>query len=1132
MQRRLWAACLCAAVAAAATSRAAPADMPAAGDTAGPVHALIRYPTVHGDSVVFEAGGHLWRVGLTGGVATQLTSDSGFDSAPHFSPDGRWIAFTGWYQGNTDVYVMPAGGGAVHRLTYHSINVKVSKDKLQPTPDNTVLGWTPDGKDVVFLSRRDSFNPQVMHAYEVPLEGGLAVPLPLPWTGPLSFGANDHEVAYNKLSRALRPFHRKRYYGGQAEDIWTYDFDTGKSRRITHWKGADVWPMWHGDTIYFTSDRGADGVQNLWSYSLRTDRFAQLTHFTTYDIDWPTLGQDAIAFTDGGDLYVYRLQDQQLSRIDVQVPIDGTGQQPHWVDAGGHVGGADVAPDGKLAVLSARGALFTVAGADGGGDTVTLTTDPAADQRAPAWSPDGRQIAFIGAHGASSEIYVRSATGGPARALTQTTDVSYQGTISWSPDSRWITYADSTQKLWLENVQSGRRYPVDTDPSQVHGGFESVSWAPGSDWLAYSRALPNHLDGLFLYHLAGHSVHQVSDGRFDDGLPVFSDDGKYLFFVSDRIVNPAISEFDETEASLDASGLYAATLSADTPSPVAPRTPSAVGHSASGKQSDKKDGEKPHAGPLAIDLDGLMTRAVRLPVPAANIAALAEAKGVVYYLTRPSQVLGGPLPGDTPAVRAYDLKKRKDLTLDEGAHGLALSADGSTLLYNAKGKWMLRPAKFDKHAKAVPLDLSRVKRWVQPQAEWATVFDEAWRDVRDYFVNPEMIDQQWAGLGERYRRLLPRAASRDDVNWLIANMIGSMSESHMYVSGGDEGWKSPADTTADLGADFALDARSGRYYLKRIYHGDNTVPGYRAPLFQPGLKVAEGDYVLAINDRELKAPTDPDALLNGTYGTTVRLRLSRRADGAQAWTVRVKPVANAAKLHLLAWIRHNRAMVDRLSGGKIGYVYMEDMETTGMREFVRQYYSQMDKQAIIFDDRWNLGGFIDPILFDRLDRTLDGMFINRHGWSDPTPHAFGGYMAALINRGSASDGDILAYMFKKDRLGPTIGSRTWAGVRGYDAPFDLLDGGHLVVSENAMYGLDSRWAVENVGVSPDVTVHDEPGELEQGHDAQIETAVRLLMQDIRKAPKGYAAPPPWTPAFPAQPAYPACTDHMNPATCG
>ncbi len=1105
------------------------AQTPAPASTAGgPRQVLVRYPTLYGRTVVFEAGGNLWKIDRQGGVATRLTSESGFDFAPHFSPNGQWIAFTGWYEGNTDVYVIPAAGGEVRRLTFHSVNA-VSAGKLEPSLDNIVLGWTPDGKDVVFLSRRNSFNPQVMHAYEVPVGGGLPTRVDLPWTGPLSFNAAGTEVAYNKLSRVLREFHRKHYYAGQAQDIWTYDFKTGVSHQITHWKGADVWPMWDGDMLYFTSDRGPDGVQNLWSYSFETHRFTQLTHFRTYDIDWPSLGNDGITFSDGGRLYVYALPSGRLQRVPVRVPVDGTRLLPHWAKTAKMINGADLAPNGKLAVFSARGALYTVPSKYG--DTEDLTDNPAADERAPAWSPDGKWIAYIGDVGSSSEIYVRPAAGGaPPRALTHTDDVSYQGDITWSPDGTWVTYVDSDQILWLENVQDGTRYRVAQDKYHVIGSFSDVSWSPHSGWIAFSKTLPNQITGLFLYRLSDHSLHQISDGGFNDSSPVFSQNGKYLYFVSSRIVNEAMSEFDFTMAGLDGQGLYAATLRKDLASPFAPRSQSPLpaskgetnatsGHGTKGKSAEH--GHEP-ATALQIDLQGLMGRAVQVPVPAANYGSLAAAKGILYFTTEPNSVLGASLAGEAPALHAYDMHERKEITLAHGVSSFTISADGSTLLYRAGGSWVLRPATFAASAKTRTLDLSHMRLWVQPRAEWNTIFGEAFRDVRDYFVDPRYEAEKWPAIGSRYRRLLPLVASRQDLNWVIGNMIGSMGESHMYVFGGAHAWRSPSSTTADLGAVFALSAASGRYYLAHVYRGDNTIPGYRAPLSQPGLNVEQGDYVLAINGHELKAPTNPYSLLMNTYGTTVRLRLADNPQGEHAWTVQVKPVANSAKLHLLSWIRHNRAMVDSLSHGKVGYVYLEDMETTGMREFVRQYYSQLTKPGLIIDDRWNLGGFIDAVLFDRLDRKLDAMFTNRHGMTSPTPNAYPGYMAALINRGSASDGDIFAYMFEKDHLGPTIGSRTWGGVRGYDNTFSLLDGGRLVVSESAMYGLNSKWVVEDIGVHPDITVHDEPGQLDAGRDAQIDTAVDVLMKKIASAPRKLPPPPAWLPAFPPQPTYPKC----------
>jgi len=1100
------------------------AAAPASAAGSGPIHALSRFPTVHGSTVVFEAGGNLWKVGLGGGVAQRLTSDSGYDSHPVFSPDGKWVAFTGWYQGNTDVYIVPATGGPVRRLTFHSMNNK-GRGKLAPSPDNVVIGWTPDGKDVVFLSRRHSWNPQMFQAYEVPVGGGLPREIKLPWTGPLSFNASGDEVAYNQLFRNSRAFHRKHYYGGQAQNIWIYNFKKHASRQITHWKGSDTYPMWHGNTLYFASDRGPNHVMNIWAYSLKNQQFHQITHFDTYDIDWPSLGSGGIAFSDAGRLYVLKLPSQKLVKVPVRIPLDGARIQPRWKSVAKMIRGADVAPDGKLAVFSARGNLFEVPAKYG--DTVNLTRSSAVDERAPAWSPDGKTIAYVTDAGGKSEIAVRPADGsGSARDLTHTSGVTYQGPLVWSPDGKWLAYSDSNQVLWVQDVASGRRFRVAQNKYQVIGGFADVSWSPDSRWLAYSNTLSNHERALFLYAVGAHKRHQVSDGSFSDSDPVFSRDGKYLYFVSARLANPAFSAFDNTLAGVDADGLYVTTLKKGTPSPFAPRSQSPVSTSSQSAGHGGQGKNKPaHPPRVAIDLDGLMQRAVRVPVPDANIAGVAAAHGIVYYLSTPEPVLGHGMPGRKPELRAYDMKKRKGMTLVSGAsaNGFALSADGKTLLYAKQGGWYLRPAKFSDHAKAKKLDLSHVRMRVDPRAEWAEIFREAWRDVDDYFVNPKYIAKVWPALGKKYRKLLPLVACRQDLNWVIGNMIGSLGESHMYVFGGDNGWHTPFAPTADLGVNFALNAKSGRYYLARIFRGDNTVPGYRSPLAQPGIKASKGDYVLAIDGHDLKAPENPYRFLMNTLGTAVTLKLADNPAGRHAWTVKVKPVANGSKLRLLGHIRTERARVTRLSHGKLGYVYLYDMEALGMREFMRQYYSQLTKPGIVFDERWNLGGFIDPMLFDRLTRRIVGMWVMRRGTYQQTPGpAYPGYMDAVINRGSASDGDIFAYMFKHYHLGPTIGTRTWGGVRGYDAPFTLVDGGHLVVSEVAMYGLDSKWVVENIGVMPDMRVPEPPGAVEQGHDPQLDRAVQVLMTKIKKNPRRLPPPPPWLPAFPAQPALPAC----------
>jgi tricorn protease len=1095
----------------------------------GPVQALIRYPSIHGDTVVFAAGGQVWKVPVQGGEAVRLTADSGYDSHPLISPDGRWVAFTGWYRGNTDVYRVSIDGGPVTQLTWRSMNQPL-KGRIGTVPDNIVVGWTPDSGEVIFLSRRDSFNPQIERAFEVPVAGGLPVALPMPWTGPLTLNASATVVAYNKLSRVLRVFHRKDYYGGQAARIFTYDLATGQSAQLTHWKGESLFPMWVGNTLYFASDRGANGVLNLWAKNLTTGAERELTHFPAYDVDWPSAGNTGIALSDGGKLYVYEFATRKLTRIPVTVPLSGSHTLPYEYAAAKMIRRANVAPDGKLAVFSARGALFTVPVEYG--HTTELGTKVASNDKDPAWSPDGKWIAYLRDDGRDSQVMVRAADGsGTPRALTPAGNLTYMGPLVWSPNGRWLTYSTSSQQLWLVNVKTAARKQATTAaysaPTHI---FQDAAFSPDSRWLAFSERLANNLHALFIYGIRDGDLHQVSHGDFDDSDPVFSHDGKYLYFVSARLVNPAMSAYGFDASGVVPDGLYVTTLESATPSPLAPRTQQpTASHTAKPSKAQhrgkKPAGAKDKSPPrVKIDFAGLIERAVQVPVPAANIMSVAEFNGVVYYSTSPIPVLGGGVPGEVPQLRAYDLKKRKALTLASSlASPFSLSADGSTLLYEQQGKWMLRPATFAKAAKAKALDTSHMQMQVDPRAEWAEIFNEAWRNVRDYFVNPELIRRKWAALGERYQALLPLVQDREDLNYVIGNMMGSLTESHMYILGGDLGWKTPPQPTAGLGVEFALNAASGRYYLKRILHGDNTVPGYYAPLAQPGLRVKTGDYVLAIDGKPLRAPTNPYALLQGTLGQTVALEIAATPSG-KPWTILARPVVNSGKLHLLHWINSNRREVDKLSGGKIGYVYLDDMEATGLHEFVRQYYGQITKPGLIIDDRWNLGGFIDTILFDRLTKKMVAAWVRRDGVHQQSPSdAYIGHLAALINHGSASDGDIFAFRFQQYRLGPTIGSRTWAGVRGLYAPFTLLDGGFQIVSEVAMYGTNSKWIVENIGVVPSIPVHVDPGLLARQHrDTQIETAVRVLLGQIAHHPVAVPPPPPWIPAFPEQPSYPPC----------
>ena len=1075
--------------------------------------ALVRFPTLHGGSIVFEAGGNLWKVGLAGGEARRLTADPGYDQMPRFSPNGKWIAFTGEYAGQTDVYVMPAAGGQVKRLTFDSDVTPHAP--MRWGPNNMVVTWTPDSKKIVFLSRRDTYNSWFGRLFEVPVDGGLPTAMPLPKGGMLSFNADGTKIAYNRIFRNFRTW--KHYYGGLAQDVWVYDFKSKKVDRITHWKGSDIDPMWYGDTIYYASDEGPDHTMNLWTYSLKTRQFRQVTHFKDYDVDWPSLGNTGIAFADQGKLYVLKLPSEKLVEVPVTVPNDGVRSRPYWYDASQMIRSADIAPNGKLAVFGARGDIFTVPAKHGDTNDITRTTG--AREQYPSWSPDGKTVAYVTDASGQSEIAMRPATGGKETLLTSTEDRSYYGP-TWSPNGQWLAFSDSSKTLWLLNVSSRKVYKVAHDKWNEMKDF---SFSPDSGWLAYSETQPNGMRALFIYGVNSHSTHQVTNSWFDNSNPVFSSNGKYLYFVSARHQNPAFSSNEFNVANMKPDGLYVTTLEAGTPSPFAPREASATENGKNGGNGKGKSTVH-----VKIDFDGLAQRAVPLPVATANIDSVAESNGVVFYTTSPNPILGNTLPGEAPALMAYDMNKRKGKQLVAGVSGFALSDNGKSLLYQAGNNWYIRAADMS-DGSGDKLDLSHMQMRVDPVAEWKEMYWQAWRLEHNFFVNPKMNGKDWKAIGKRYAALLPLVTCRQDLNYLIGEMIGSLQNSHTYVGGGYSPDMPKYMGTGMLGANFALDAKSGRYYFSRIYRGDNTLDGYTAPLDQPGLKVAKGDYVLAINGQDLRAPENPYRFLVNTLGTTVTLKLADNAAGRNAWTIRVKPIKNALPLWLHAWIKHNREEVTRLSGGKIGYIYLSDMEVLGMDQFMRQFYPQLMKQGLIIDDRYNGGGFIDPIVLERLKRKLVSLFGGRQDGPRPQNAIALGYKAVLINHYSASDGDIFPWKFKQMGLGPAIGERTWGGVRGIRGYWPLMDGGYITIPEESMYDTKSAWIVENVGVEPDIKVDNPPGAVMSGKDPQLQTAVQVLMKKIKAHPVKLPAQPSWLPAYPPQPNYPPCPAQT---TCG
>jgi tricorn protease len=1081
--------------------------MPAMSSAAGRL--LMRFPTLHGSTIVFSAAGNLWQVDRKGGVAQRLTTDKGFDLMPRFSPDGRQIAFTGDYDGNTDVYVIPAGGGTARRLTFHSD--VVADAPMRWGPDNMVVTWTPDGKSIMILSRRDTFNSWFGRLFLVPDAGGLPTQFPVPKGGVASFNPDGTKIAYNRIFRNFRTW--KRYHGGLAQDIWIYDLNTHQTQRVTDWKGTDTYPMWYGDTIYFASDRGPANRLNIWAYSLKDKQFRQVTNFKTYDVDWPSLGDTGIVFQCGGALYVLDLPSEKLEKVEVDVPSDGVSTRPRWVNASKEIQAFDIAPNGKRALLEARGDIFTVPAEHG--NTRDLTRDSGVREQDPAWSPDGKWVAYVTDRTGEEEIAVRPSDGTGEEKILTDRKKGYLFDPTWSPDSAKIAFDDSDHVIWFVDVNDRKLTKVDSNPrAEMH----DFGWSPDALWLTYSKAADDDLREIYLYSLASGASTRVTRAETSDFNPTFDPQGKYLYFIALKHENPVFSESEFNVATLKMAGIYVATLQASEPSPFAPRSDEGT------PKEEKKDENKPQpwkpgaTAPIKIDLTGLGERVVPLPVPAGDITGLAAVRGRVLYLTMPVRSFETALHGEEPELHAYDIETRKDTVLASPVDDYALSADGSSALTKHKHTYTIIATSGEKgmagEAKPKELDLSHMQEFVDPVAEWDEMFHQAWRLERDFFYRPEMNGVDWLDLEGKYEKLLPEVASREDLNYVIGEMIGELSNSHTYVGGGDRPHTKRVPTGL-LGVDFGVDAKAGRYFFKTIYRGDNSHEGYRSPLTEPGINVKEGNVLLAVDGQDLRAPTNPYSLFVNTMEQTVTLTVADDAAGKNRRDVTVKPISDDVNLRLKAWIDHNREEVDKASGGKIGYLYLSDMDEQGMDQFISQFYPQVRKQGLIVDVRWNGGGFIDQIVLERLRRVLVGMDTNRQGVPFPIPQQMvHGYMACLINHYSASDGDIFPYYFRTYGLGPLIGERTWGGVRGIRGYWPLSDGGYVTIPEDSLYGLHSEWVIENHGVDPDIEVDDLPGDVMAGKDAQLDKAVAYIMDKLKANPMTLPPPPPALPPYP------------------
>ena len=1066
---------------------------------------LLRFPDVHEERIVFVYAGDLWTVSVQGGVARKLTTHAGFEMFPKFSPDGRTIAFTGQYDGHYNVFTMPAEGGVPTQLTFEPDPIQVSE---RMGPNNHVIDWYPDGSGILFLSRRTTFNDWFGQLFRIDAGGGLPERLPLLKGGLTSFSPDGNQIAYNRIFRNFRTW--KRYKGGMAQDVWIYDFEKNTIKQMTDYEGIDTSPLWHGDTVYFTSDRGKNSRLNIYAHDLVRKTTRQITNFDDYDVLWPSLGGDRVVFEKGGYLYLLDLSTEQVRQVSIELPGDRIHAQPKWVDGDKFVTEYKLSTGGKRALLVARGDVFTVPAEKG--NTCNLTQTPGIREKYATWSPDGKWIAYVSDKTGEDEIYIAPQDGNGETVRITTDGHCFRFHPVWSPDNKKLLFADKNLKLYYADIESKKVTLID---STTYWEIRDYDWSPDSKWVTYAKPDENIFYSIFLYNLEKNKIHRVTSDFTDDRDPIFDPDGKYLYFLSDRNFNAVLGDVDFSFTVSKTAGIYVVTLQADTLSPFAPQSDEAVIKDDKEDEKKEKKEEKEETAPFKIDVESIEDRVVAVPVERGNLGGLSAAKGKILYRTQPTGGLSGMEPGEEPALHVYDLKERKDHVLLTPCDGYNLSPDGEKLIYKSGETYGIIEVKTGE-AKVGDgsISLSNMKMKVDPAKEWRQMFDEAWRYQRDYFYDPNMHGLDWVAVHEKYSTLVPHVAHRFDLTFLIGEVYGELSNSHTYVGGGEMPELDKV-SYGYLGVDYELDEDSGRYRLKKIYPGENWRSGYHSPLTEPGVDVQEGEYLLAVNGRPLKAPTSPYSLFENLVDQTVTLTVHTKPEEQGTREVKVKPIDSEFNLRYLDMVNTNLRKVSEATDGKVGYMYLPDMGTDGMNEFIRQFYPQVRKQGLIIDVRYNGGGFIDQMLLERLRRVVMGMSSSRNAgdWTYPDV-VFHGHMACVTNEYAASDGDFFTYFFKKHELGPVVGKRTWGGVRGYRGANQLLDGGYAIASEFSLYSTKSQWLMENYGALPTVEVDNRPDLVVQGRDPQLEKAIELVMKAIEENPKKLPERPPYWPPYP------------------
>lgn len=1048
---------------------------------------LLRTPDIHGEHIVFSYGGDLWTTTIEGGNAIRLTSHPGLEINPYYSPDGKWIAFTAQYDGNTDVFIIPAEGGNPKRLTYHPL-------------DDSVTGWSADGKYVYFSSIRDSYN-RFLKIFKVPVKGGFPTPLPMPmaWLG--SESADGKFFAYTKLSNRQSFNWWRRYRGGNAPFIWIFNYADLSVKKIPHPKSNDSFPRFMGDDVYFLSDR--DRVMNLYAYNNKNGNLDKLTSFTGADIKSFGAANGKVVFERDGYLHLLDTAAKSTKKLTVNIPGDLPNIRPAFKKAGRSIYDFAVSPSGKRVAFEARGEIVTVPVEKGDIRNLTGTTDKM--ERTPAWSPDGKQIAYFGEHNKQYALFIVDQKGLNQPKIFDFDRSEYYREMTWSPDSKKVLFENWFSTLYyLDTTKPGAKPVMVADEPGISAPIDA-SWSPDSNWIVYTKSGANKLRAIHLYNLKTEKHYQITDGMSDANYPVFDPEGKYLYFAASTNWAFNVGWVDMSQIPhQDVRSLYLVVLSAKEPSPFKPESDEEAiktdkENGAGSKKADKKNSKKSKdAGkdsdkekPTVIDIEGIGQRIVAIPVPTGIYSNLQAAKGKLYFTERERSY-----NQSTVHLHTFDMKERKDETIVKDIQTYRLSADGTKMVLLKRGfQWSVIPSSGKGEPGKGMLNTSQIEVYTEPLKEWRQMLYDAWRMQREFFYDPGMHGRDWPSIWKKYEEFLPYMAHREDLNYVIGMLIGELSVGHAYVFGGDspEVDRVPGGL---LGADYVLD--KGFYRIKKIYEGENWNPNLRSPLTEPAILVKEGDYLLEVNGKPVKSEDNIYSFFENTSGKQVLIKVNNTPQLAGARTYTVVPINNEISLRNRQWIEDNRKKVAEMSNGKIGYVYLPNTGGAGFTFFNRYYYAHLDKEAVVLDERFNGGGTAADYFVDMMDRPIMNWWIGRWGREGRTPEAaIDGPKVMLINEYAGSGGDALPYYFRFRKLGKLVGKRTWGGLVGITGYPPLMDGGIVTSPTTSFVDLDGNFTVENEGVAPDVEVEQTPKLVIQGKDPQLEEAVKILLEELK-----------------------------------